>query len=263
MGTQDGRGGGERSSQPHWWTEYFDEDFIHLYRPFLPAERTGREVAGIIAALDLEPDSRVLDIACGWGRHAVELAREGCQVSGLDRSETLLRQAQRNAVQARVQVQWVRGDVRDLPWTGDFDAAICVFSSLGYFLSDQEDLRALQAARAALRPGGCLLLETMHRDGIVREFAERDWWEGEGGTHLWVEREFDALAGVSHEWLRWRRGDGSEGEKYHAIRIRTATEWEAILRQAGLEPEAWYGDWDLGDFTHTSPRLIVVARRPA
>jgi SAM-dependent methyltransferase len=248
---------------PAWWQDYFDDDFVRIYRPFLTPRRTAREVAGVVEMLELPAGSRILDLACGWGRHAVALARMGYRITGVDASETLLRHAARRARSAGVEVEWVHGDVRVLPWREHFDAVVCLFSSLGYFLSDEEDLRALRAARDALRPGGRFLLDTMHRDAVVREFAERDWWTGENGEHVWVEREFDALAGVSHEWLRWRVPDGAEGEKYHAIRVRTATEWDRLLRQAQLEPEAWYGGWRQEPFTHRADKLIIVAtRRP-
>jgi len=243
-----------------WWDSYFDEQFVRLYRPFLTEERTWAEVAGLVEALDLEPGARILDLACGWGRHATEFARVGFDVVGLDRSETLLRHARQRASGANVEVEWVCGDMRDLRWQSEFDAVVCLFSSLGYFLTDAEDLRVLRAARDALRPGGRFLLETMHRDLLARQFAERDWWEGESGEHVWVEREFDAVAGVSREWLRWRTADGAGGEKFHAIRVRAAAEWSVLLNDAGLEPVAWYGDWDLEPFTHLSENLIVVAR---
>lgn len=243
-----------------WWKDYFDRDFVHLYRPFLTPERTRGEVAGIVEMLDLPSGARVLDLACGWGRHSVALARAGFAVTGLDLSETLLRVARRRAERAGVSVDWVRGDMRELPWTAEFDAVLSLFSSLGYFVSDEEDLRVLRAAREALRPGGFFLLETMHRDHIVGGYADRDWWEADDGTLVWVEREFDAVEGVSREWLRWRRGDRS-GEKFHELRVRTATEWDGLLRRAELEPVDWYGDWEFAPFTHTSADLIVVCRR--
>lgn len=247
-------------TEPTWWDGYFDESFIDLYRGFLTPERTRREVQGIREMLSLQADAEVLDLACGWGRHSVALAREGFRVTGVDWSETLLTSARRRADKAGVEVEWVRGDMREIAWEGRFHAVLSLFSSLGYFLSDEEDLRVLRAARQALRPGGHFLLETMHRDHIVGAFAERDWWENEDGTTVWVEREFDAVEGVSREWTRWRRGS-KEGEKYHELRIRNATEWDALIRRAGLVPVDWWGDWELAPFLHTSEDLIVVCRR--
>lgn len=243
-----------------WWEEYFDRDFIRIYRDWLTPERTAGEVEGILEMLDLPEGARVLDLACGWGRHSIELARAGFRVTGLDLSETLLKRARRRAEAAEVEVEWVRADMREIGREGEYDAVLSLYSSLGYFLSDEEDLRVLRGAREALRPGGWLLLETMHRDHIVADYADRDWWETADGATVWVEREFDAVEGISREWLRWRKGEET-GEKEHAIRIRTATEWDSLLRAAGFQPVDWWGDWELAPFVHSSDVLIVVARR--
>jgi SAM-dependent methyltransferase len=159
-----------------------------------------------------------------------------------------------------VEVELARGDMREIPWRGRFDAVLSLYSSLGYWLSDDEDLRVLRGARDALRPDGAFVLETMHRDHIVGDYAARDWWETDDGMTVWVEREFDAVEGVSREWTRWSKGS-KRGEKYHELRIRSATEWDALLRRAGLVPVDWYGDWELAPFVHTSEDLIVVCRR--
>lgn len=248
------------SGDERWWDGYFDREFVRIYRDFLTPERTVREVEGILEMLDLPEGARVLDLACGWGRHSVELARAGFRVTGLDFSETLLARAAKRAAAAGVEVEWVRGDMREVGRAEEFDAVLSLYSSLGYFLSDEEDLRVLRGAREALRPGGVFLMETMHRDHVLGDYADRDWWETADGATVWVEREFDAVEGVSREWLRWRR-DAETGEKFHALRIRTATEWDALIRAAGLEPLEWYGDWELASFAHTSEVLIVAARR--
>lgn len=245
-----------------WWRTYFDDAFVSLYRDFLTPERTAREIEGLREMLSLAPDgTEVLDVACGWGRHAVALAREGCRVTGVDWSETLLAAARMRAEHAGVALELVRGDMRELTWEGRFDVVLSLFSSLGYFLSDAEDLRVLRGVARALRPGGRFVLETMHRDHLAGVYAERDWWETEDGAVVWVEREFDAVEGISREWTRWSRPGARPGEKYHQIRLRNATEWAALLRAAGLEPLEWYGDWELAPFLHTSADLIVVARR--
>ncbi len=246
-------------SDTAWWDGYFDESFIDIYRDFLTPQRTEREIEGLREMVPVEDGAEVLDLACGWGRHSIALARAGFRVTGLDWSETLLARARKRAAAAALAVDFVRGDMREVPWTERFGLVLSLYSSLGYFLSDEEDLRVLRGARAALKPDGVFVLETMHRDHIVGGFAERDWWETEGGATVWVEREFDAVEGVSREWTRWSKG-GRGGEKYHELRIRTATEWDRLLRAAGLIPVDWYGDWELAPFIHSSEDLIVVCR---
>jgi SAM-dependent methyltransferase len=248
------------SDRDGWWEDYFDETFISVYRDFLTPERTEREIEGLLEMVPLPPGGDVLDLPCGWGRHSIALARAGFRVTGLDQSETLLARGRKRAQAAHVEVDFVRGDMREIDWRERFDAVLSLYSSLGYFLSDEEDLRVLRGAAAALRAEGTFVLETMHRDHIVGDYASRDWWETDDGMTVWVEREFDAIDGVSREWTRWTKGKEA-GEKYHELRIRTATEWNVLLRRAGLVPVDWYGDWELAPFTHASADLIVVCRK--
>jgi ubiquinone/menaquinone biosynthesis C-methylase UbiE len=239
-----------------WYRDYFDADFLRIYRNLLPADEAREEAESVVQALGLGAGDRLLDLGCGWGRHSTAFADLGLAVTGLDLSELLLREA---AAGARPGAAWVRGDVRDLPFRDAFHAVVSLFSSLGYFLDDGEDLRVLRDVRQALRPGGSLLIETMHRDLVARDFAERDWWEDGNGGYVRVEREFDAVAGVSHETVHWRTSNGRTGAKRHSIRIRSATEWAAILAAAGFVPTAWWGSWDFDPFTTASDRLIVMA----
>ena len=243
-----------------WWAEYFDEVFLRVYRPLLDEERSALEADVIRELIDLPEGGAVLDVACGWGRHSVELARQGLAVTGFDLSAYLLREAREYADRAGTEVSWVRGDMRELPFRGEFDAALSLFSSLGYFPDHGEDAVVLRGIREAVRPGGALLIETMHRDLIAREFVERDWWETPEGDLVWVEREFDAVAGISRETLRWRSPDGSAGAKPHAIRVRSATEWDRLLGATGWQAEEWFGGWGLEPFELASERLIILAR---
>jgi SAM-dependent methyltransferase len=256
MNDGDGDLESSESTDPEWFRDYFDRTFLQIYRPLLPPDAAQEEAAAVIQALGLQRGDRVLDVGCGWGRHAVPLAAAGLRVTGLDRAEFLLREAQGTK---SPDTSWVCADIREIPFRGTFQGAVSLFSSLGYFLDDREDLRALRAIREALVPGGVLLMEMTHRDLVAREYAERDWWEDDDGTRVWVERDFDAVAGISHERLLWRTADGEFGEKRHSIRIRTPSEWSALLVEAGFTPLDWFGSWELEPFSLTAERLIVVA----
>jgi SAM-dependent methyltransferase len=244
-----------------WWRSYFDQDFVRIYRPLLDARRSRVEARAAMDLLAVPDGARVLDVACGWGRHAVEIARGGFDVVGIDRSPTLIRRAARLARRSAVDAAWVVGDMRELPFDPFFDGALSMFTSLGYFGDDEEDLRTLRGVRRALRADGRLLIETVHRDLIAREFAERDWWTGPGGRVIRVEREFDAVRGMIHDTLRWQDPDGRTGEKQHSLRLRTATEWAVLLDAAGFEVVDWLGEWDGEAFHHESPRLIILCER--
>jgi ubiquinone/menaquinone biosynthesis C-methylase UbiE len=209
--------------------------------------------------LALPVGARVLDAPCGWGRHTELFAEAGCSAFGTDLSFDLLRRAPRNAAPSGPPA-YAASDIRALPFAdASFDAVINVFTSLGLFLDDAEDVAALREARRVLRPGGALLLESMHRDDVIRSFAARDEWTLADGTHVQVRRRFDPVRGVSRERLTWRRGEDS-GRKAHALRLRTATEIDALLRAAGFIRIDYFGDWDGRPFTHRAASLIAVAR---
>jgi SAM-dependent methyltransferase len=245
-------------SRAPWWRTYFDDDFYHLHESFFPERRNRREVAGIIELLALPVGARVLDAPCGWGRHTGLLAEAGCTAVGVDLSFVLLRRATEHAIAAAA-ARYSGCDLRALPFAdGSFDAVINVFTSLGLFLNDTDDVRALREAHRVLRPGGRLLLETMHRDDVIRAYAERDAWTLPDGTEVRVRRRFDAIAGVSHERLRWRRGT-ARGRKAHALRLRTATEIDALLRAGGFQQIQHYGGWNGRPFSYRDESLIVVA----
>jgi SAM-dependent methyltransferase len=237
-----------------WWRDYFGEDFFHLHVDLFPESRSRREVAGMLELMQVPLDARILDVPCGWGRHAVLLAEQGYDVVGADLSFDLLR---RGAAGPR----YVAADLRHQPFAAaTFDVVINVFTSLGLFLDDAEDLAALGEAHRLLKGGGRFLLESMHRDDVMADYAERDRWLLPDGTEVRVRRRFDPIRGISHERLQWRRG-GERGRKQHALRLRTATEIAALLQAGGFDDVAYYGDWNGRPFTHRDSSLIAVATK--
>lgn len=237
-----------------WWRTYFDDVWFDLHDPLFGEAATRREVAGMIELLGLHHGARVLDAPCGWGRHTGLLGDAGCDAFGADLSFDLLRRAPADGP------RYAAADIRELPFAdASFDAVINVFTSLGLFLDDDEDIAALREARRVLRPGGALLLESMHRDDVVAHYAERDTWSLPDGTEIRVRRRFDPVTGISHERLQWRRGE-ERGRKTHSLRLRTATGIDALLRAAGFHDVAYFGDWDGSPFQHRASSLIAVAR---
>ncbi|HUF50954.1 MAG TPA: class I SAM-dependent methyltransferase [Longimicrobiales bacterium] len=242
-----------------WWRHHFDDDYFTLHDPLFDEARSRREVAGVRELLALPVGARVLDAPCGWGRHTALLAEAGLHVTGADLSPQLLRRAPREA-DAVVTPVYVAADIRSLPFAdASFDAVINVYTSLGLFLDDDADIAALHEARRVLERGGALLLESMHRDDVMTDYAERDAWTLPDGTEIRVRRRFDPITGISHEQLQWRRG-AERGRKRHSLRLRTATEIDRLLCAAGFHEVQYFGDWSGRPFRHRAESLIAVAR---
>ena len=116
-----------------WWKDFFDADYIRVWGSFTNAERTAGEADGLWQLLELHEGSRLLDAPCGFGRLSRPLAERGAIVVGVDQSDTLLQQAEKERGNLSTERLCYRQyDLRQpLPENG-FDAAINVFSSLGY-----------------------------------------------------------------------------------------------------------------------------------
>jgi ubiquinone/menaquinone biosynthesis C-methylase UbiE len=246
-------------SPPETWDEFFSDFYLRAYAA---DERQAEARAQALAAARLAgctAGGDLLDVPCGFGRHSVPLARADYRVVGVDRSESLLAEARRRAGGSR----WprlVRADYRELPLADEtFDGALNLFTSLGY-LGDEQDTRVLGEIRRVLRPGARLVIETKHRDLLVREFREQDWRLLGEGRLLLEQRTFDAGSGVAQTTQTLIDNTGRRDSRSFSVRVYTATELVAMLGRAGFEEAKCYGDLDGGPFA-TDTRLVIVARR--
>ena len=177
-----------------WYVDFFRDGFYHDWSLRERFQRAEAEVDFIVEALAVQPGGSLLDLCCGEGRHTVALARCGYRMTGLDLSALHLRYARRAAREAGVAIRWHRGDMRDIPWQGEFDAVINMFTAFGYFETEEEDSRVLAAVARALRPGGRLLMDTINREWLMRHWEPRRWQEREDGTLDLEDRRFDPLS---------------------------------------------------------------------
>jgi ubiquinone/menaquinone biosynthesis C-methylase UbiE len=247
-------------SPPETWDAFFSDFYLRVAAGDERQERDAQAQALGAARLAQCPEGGdLLDVACGFGRHAVPLAAAGYQVVGVDRSQTLLAEARRRAGEGRWP-ELVQADYRELPFAdASFDAAINLFTSLGY-LGDEEDSRALAEIARVLRPDGRLVIEIMHRDLLVRRFSEQDWHALGAGRLLLEQRTFDPAAGVAQTTQTLIENNGERDSRTFSLRVYSATELVAMLESAGFAEAKCYGDLEGEAFT-TDARLVVVARR--
>lgn len=165
------------TSEP-WYRTFFERDYYDtFYAPLrasggrLGDQQTEREAAFIAEALELQSGQRVLDLACGHGRHAVALARRGFDVTGLDISQYQIGLAAEAAREAGVALSLVCDDMRNVPTEPPFHGIYNFFAAFGYLESDAEDEMVLQRIAAALLPGGRFLIETNNALRTLRQFT--------------------------------------------------------------------------------------------
>ncbi len=248
-------------SEP-WWKDFFDADYLHLWGGFVPKERTDLEVEGLWQLLDLNEGSRVLDAPCGYGRISRPLAERGACVLGVDQSQVLLDQADRDRQGLpEEKLRYLCHDLRQPLSESGFDAAINIFSSLGYG-TEEDDLAILKTMAKSVRRGGFVLIETNHRDATVLHLSHGSKPADRlpDGTLLVEEPKFDPIQGrIETTWF-WSGPKGS-GEKTASIRIYTATELISLLQRAGLKFRSAHNGCSTEPL-EVDGRLGLLAERP-
>ncbi len=250
-----------KDTETPWYKTYFGEDYLRHIEPTLTPERTQREVDGIVNLLALPKGSSILDLCCGHGRHSIPLAQHGYKVTGQDLSEVFLREAEREALAKGVQVNWLHGDMRNIPFENEFDAVINIFTAFGYLEDQGEDQRVLQQVCKALKQGGLFLIETLHREGLMRQYAPHMIRYYPEGLIELEERSFDLLTSRSEVTITMIYPDGQRTEYSHSLRVYTLTEFVQMLALAGLRVKAYFGAWDRSELIIDSFRLILLAQK--
>lgn len=247
-----------RAPAADWWRTWFGPEYLALYDREL-AQRTPKEIDQFEALLRIRPPLRVLDLGCGQGRHAIELARRGYEVSGLDLSPYLLGVARERAEANGLGVQWVLGDMRQ-PLSGQrFDLILSLFTSLGYFADPADDLQVARAAASMLDSGGRFFVEVVNGTRIIDNFQERDWFTV--GDAAVMERR--VLEPKSRRMVveRTIERHGELEVNVHVIRLYGARELETLLHDVGFAQVQLYGDWDGSPVAPGSLRVLATATK--
>ena len=238
--------------------ELFDEDYLYFYAELLGDEQSDVEAELVWRLLELEPGMEVLDLACGHGRIANRLAERGARLTGLDATPLFLERARTDASRRGVHVDYVEGDMRELPWESRFDRIVNWFTAFGYFDDDEEDRRVLRGAHRALRPGGRLLIENNNLAELLRRWQPSSVVERDG--NMMIDRSrFDPVSGrATTERVIVR--DGKTRRMSFSVRMFMAPELRAWLLDAGFESVDFY-DRDGEPLTAQGRRMITIARR--
>lgn len=243
-----------------WFQTFFDDTYLRVFEPELGPGRTREEVDGVLSLAEPPVGARVLDVACGQGRHAVEFARRGYDVTGVDLSAALLDRARLRADEAGVTVRWCEQDMRE-PVEGDFDLAVNLFNAFGYLESDADDQRALDAVAASLRPGGVFVQEVGNREAQIRDTRPADVHRIDERLVLIEEREIDLRSSRLRVDYTYVEGDRVVDRRHHLLRLYTLTELEAMHEAAGLQVEVIRGGWDGEDLGPDDFFVVLRSRR--
>jgi len=244
------------------WHE--EDAFWQTFAPTMFGEprwaAAGGEVDSMLALAKIAPGAAVLDIACGPGRHSLELARRGFKVTAVDRTTAYLEQARQRTAEQGMTVEWVQADMREFCRPDAFDAAVNLFTAFGYFENAADDRKVASNLFRSLRPGGALVMEMVGKEILARIFRERDWHEEPDGTLMLEERRLRS----GWDWIenRWILLKGAERKEFRlAHRLYSAAELSQLLKDCGFASVDVFGGLDGSPYDHTAKRLVAVARK--
>ena len=239
--------------------DLFGDDYLWFYDGMLE-ERSDADVELIVRLLEPPAGAELLDVPCGHGRIANRLAARGMRVTGLDLTVGFLELARERAAAAGVEVEYLQGDMRELPFEGRFDALVNWFTSFGYF-DDDTNRRVLEGFRRALRPGGRLLLELASRDLLITSLPRHDApavWLAERDDDLMIDKvTLDTARGRSHTERIVVRGGRVRRQEF-SLSQPSASELAEWLREAGFDQVELF-DESGAAFGRTSRRLVARA----
>jgi SAM-dependent methyltransferase len=233
-----------------WFEEWFGEEYLRLY-PHRDDADAARAVALITRTVGLRAGWRVLDVACGAGRHARAFTQAGASCFGLDLSATLLRVA-RQVTTAPL----IRADMRQLPIrSGSMDLTVNLFTSFGYFERDAEHMVALQEMISTVRPEGWFVIDFLNPTAVRRQLVPEEQLEL-AGEMVRVTRSVSPDGRYVCKSIR-----AAAGRRYmERVRLFEPEQICQMVETAGVKLRHRYGDYDATPFTAESPRTILLGQ---
>ena len=235
------------------------DDYLYFHEEQLTEQRTAQEAEFIITVLQPTVRQKILDLACGYGRHSIYLASKGYNVTGIDIISEFIDKAQREGVAKSLTVNFVCSDMRQISFTEEFEHAYLLFNSFGYFDSDTNQDILKRLARA-VKPGGRVCLDILN--GSCAHIVPQPVTLTERTPDIMIDRwKVDKVAGyLSNQRIIYR--DGLRKDVPYSVKLYVLDEISELLAKAGFELLHVYGDYQLGQFTaDVSRRIICVVQK--
>jgi SAM-dependent methyltransferase len=240
-----------------------DDEFWREMAPFMFTEEAWdaapEQVSQALDLMGIEDSARFLDLACGPGRHSLELARRGFQVTGVDRTTEYLDEAHQRADREELYIEFVNEDMRHFSRPNAYDGAWSMFTSFGYFEQPSDNQQVLDNTFRSLKDGGVFLIELMGREVLARIFQARDWREVDGSIVLYDRH-------VERNWTIMHNNqilikDDRRLEFTITHWLYSGAELAGMLEESGFKSVELYGNLEGSPYDQTAKRLVAVARK--
>ena len=241
-----------------WFRDWFNtEEYLNVYQHHNESDAEDH-VKLILGNIRLSSGAKILDMACGAGRHAIIFARKNFDVTAVDLSESLLAIAKKNADDENLNINFVHSDIRNLKSDDKFNLVLNLFTSFGYFESDEENFAVLQKAYDLLIDDGYFVLDFFNSYFLQQNLVESSE-ENLGEVKIHQFRKIKENR-VTKKIVITKNGNLSQFEE--SVRMFTKDELVNAIQNIGFDIYKTFGDFLGNEFEQfTSPRLIMICKK--
>ena len=239
---------------------FFQGYYKELWRAFIPDELTQEELDFILHYFHLQPGNKVLDLMCGYGRHAIGLARKGIHVSAIDNLPDYLQEIQQIATAEHLPLQCLQEDVINYSTTEKFDLVICMGNSMNFF-NERDCIKLITSIGRNLEPGGKLLIHSWSlAEIVIRQFEDRseltinDHQLIMENQYLFNPTRIETISTIIDS-------AGNKEIKKGIDYVFSLSEMQRMLRNCGFIVNDVFSDAGKNTFTLGEPRAYIVAEK--
>ncbi len=240
--------------------EFFWEEFKQVLFSIERIKKTPYQVDRFLDLLELEEGDKILDQCCGIGRHSLELARRGYEVTGVDITGKYLEEAQETAQKERLDVEFVNADIREFRRDNFYDACINFYTSFGYSQHEYENIKVIENVYSSLKTKGRFLLDVMGKEVLDKIYTDEDRWRIDDGYFQEERTIREDLDMLESKW-KLIKDNGEVKEHIFMYKLYTEEELKKLLRDIGFEEIEIYGNLDRGSYDENANRLIALAKK--
>ena len=243
--------------QKEWFSEWFDSPYYHILYKNRDMREAEYFLRNLVRRLSLQKDKKLVDLACGKGRHSIFLNSLGYDVTGVDLSAHSIAEAKASENE---RLHFDVQDLRNLPYESEFNVALNLFTSFGYFDCDDTNKKVIAQVHKILKPGGMVVIDFMNVDVVLKGLVPHEIKVVQGIS-------FDIAKRIEGGKIIKRIGFTDNNKQYsfnEEVQVLSRSDFETLLKEGGFELVHVYGNYKLEEFdSNTSDRLILIARRHA
>lgn len=238
-----------------WFANWFDTKYYHILYKNRDEAEAERFIGSLVEFLDLKKNQKVLDLACGKGRHSITLNQLGLNVLGVDLSPNSISIASESSNES---LKFGVHDMREIISNEKFVAVFNLFTSFGYFDSIEDNQKVIHSISEMLEDDGVAVIDFMNANKVVENLVKEEVKEVDG-IEFSIQREFDGRHIFKHINFSDENQDFSYTERVQGLMLE---DFQSLFEKENLSLAGVFGNFDLDPFNEvTSDRLIMVIRK--